>query len=87
MLIFLELESSVHAVSKTIEDRWGTFASNSLKDYGRLLVPFLFLPKKGCVSSFLKIMLFRPIFSHYFLVVGNKSQISETMSKQPLLFG
>ena len=61
MLIFLELESSVHAVSKTIEGKWGKSASNSLKDYGRLLVPFLFLHKKGCVSRFLQIMLFRPI--------------------------
>ena len=79
MLIVHELESSVHAVSKTIEGTWGTSASSSLKDYGRLLVPFLFLHKKGCVHSVLQIMLFQHIFNHYFLIAENKSQISESM--------
>ena len=45
MLIFRKLESSVHADSKTTEGKWGTLASNLLKDNGRLLVPFLFLHK------------------------------------------
>ena len=86
VLIFHELVSSVHAVSKTIEGTWGIFASTSLKNYGRRLVPLLFLHKKGCVSNFLRIMLFQPIFSHYFLSAENKSQISESMSKYPVLF-
>ena len=43
VLIFHELESSVHAVSKTIEGKWGTSASISLKDiwqaFGSLFIP------------------------------------------------
>ena len=52
LLIFHELESSAHVVSKTIESKWGTFASTSLKDYGRLLVVFYSFIKKAVSAVF-----------------------------------
>ena len=52
--------------------------SKTMVGFGALFILFI---KKAVVSSFFQIMLFQPIFSHYFLMAENKSQILESMSK------